>query len=86
MLRIADEQEQAARLHPQKARAELEGTKTVTTFTKEGHMRLAKYRFLVVPLFFVFACFAALAQQNSEVIGTITDPTGAAVAGAKLTP
>ena len=48
-------------------------------------MRLAKYRFLLVPLFFVFACFAALAQQNSEIIGTITDPTGAAVTGAKLT-
>ena len=47
-------------------------------------MRLAKYRFLLVPLFFVFACVAALAQQNSEIIGTITDPTGAAVAGAKL--
>ena len=48
-------------------------------------MRLAKYRFLLVPLFFVFACFAALAQQNSEVIGTVTDPTGAAVVGAKMT-
>ena len=48
-------------------------------------MRLAKYRFLVVPLFLLFACFAAMAQQNSEVIGTVTDPTGAAVAGAKLT-
>ena len=48
-------------------------------------MRLAKYRFLLVPLFLVFACFAALAQQNSQISGTITDPTGAAVAGAKLT-
>lgn len=48
-------------------------------------MRLARFKFLIVPLFFVFACVAAIAQQNSEIIGTITDPTGAAVAGAKLT-
>jgi hypothetical protein len=47
-------------------------------------MRLAKFLFLVVPLFLVFACVAAIAQQNSEIDGTVTDQTGAAVPGAKL--
>jgi len=47
-------------------------------------MRLAKFIFLIVPLFLVFACVAAIAQQNSEIIGTVTDQTGAAVPGAKL--
>src|ERR1022692_691819 len=48
-------------------------------------MRLARFRFLIVPLFLVFACVAAMAQQNSEIVGTITDQTGAAVPGATLT-
>ena len=48
-------------------------------------MRLARFRFLIVPLFLVFACVAAIAQQNSEIVGTVTDQTGAAVPGAKLT-
>jgi len=48
-------------------------------------MRLARFRFLIVPLFLVFACVAAIAQQNSEIVGTITDQTGAAVPGATLT-
>jgi hypothetical protein len=47
-------------------------------------MRLARFRFLIVPLFFLFACVAAIAQQNSEIAGTVTDQTGAAVPGAKL--
>ena len=47
-------------------------------------MRLARFRFLIVPVFFLFACVAAMAQQNSEIIGTVTDQTGAAVPGAKL--
>jgi hypothetical protein len=47
-------------------------------------MRLARFRFLIVPLFLVFACVAAIAQQNSEIVGNITDQTGAAVPGAKL--
>jgi hypothetical protein len=54
-------------------------------FEKEGHMRLANLRFLIVPVLFVFACVAAIAQQNSEIIGTVTDQTGAAVPGANLT-
>jgi hypothetical protein len=54
-------------------------------FEKEGHMRLARFRFLIVPIFLVFACVAAMAQQNSEIIGTVTDQTGAAVPGASLT-
>jgi Carboxypeptidase regulatory-like domain len=54
-------------------------------FEKEGHMRLARFRFLIVPVFFLFACVAAMAQQNSEIVGTVTDQTGAAVPGATLT-
>ncbi|WP_263350035.1 TonB-dependent receptor [Acidicapsa acidisoli] len=48
-------------------------------------MRLARFRFLIVPVFFLFACVAAMAQQNSEIVGTVTDQTGAAVPGATLT-
>jgi hypothetical protein len=48
-------------------------------------MRLARFRFLIVPIFLVFACVAAMAQQNSEITGTVTDQTGAAVPGATLT-
>ena len=48
-------------------------------------MRLARFRFLIVPIFLAFACVAAMAQQNSEIIGTVTDQTGAAVPGAALT-
>ena len=47
-------------------------------------MRLARFRFLIVPVLFVFACVAAMAQQNSEITGTVTDQTGAAVPGATL--
>jgi hypothetical protein len=47
-------------------------------------MRLARFRFLIVPIFLVFACVAAMAQQNSEIVGTVTDQTGAAVPGATL--
>src|SRR5580698_4876644 len=54
-------------------------------FEKEGHMRLARFRFLIVPVFFLFACVAAMAQQNSEIVGTVTDQTGAVVPGAILT-
>ena len=56
-----------------------------TTFEKEGHMRQTKYRFLLLPLFFVLACVGAFAQANSEVTGIVTDQTGAVVAGAKIT-
>ena len=47
-------------------------------------MRLARARFLIVPILFVVACVAAMAQQNSEIVGTVTDQTGAAVPGATL--
>ncbi len=47
-------------------------------------MRLTRFKFLIVPMFLLFACVAAIAQQNSEIIGTVTDQTGAAVPGAKL--
>jgi len=47
-------------------------------------MRLARFIFLIVPMFLLFACVAAIAQQNSEIVGTVTDQTGAAVPDAKL--
>jgi len=48
-------------------------------------MRQARYRFFLLPLFFVLACAGALAQANSEVTGIVTDQTGAVVAGARIT-
>jgi hypothetical protein len=51
---------------------------------KEGHMRQANYRFLLLPLFLVLACVAAFAQANSELTGIITDQTGAVVSDAKV--
>jgi hypothetical protein len=44
----------------------------------------AKYRFFLLPLFFVLACAGAFAQANSEITGIVTDQTGAVVAGAKI--
>jgi len=35
-------------------------------------------------MFLLFACVGAIAQQNSEIIGTVTDQSGAAVPDAKL--
>jgi hypothetical protein len=43
------------------------------------------YRFIVVLTVLLFAGLAAKAQQNSEIVGTVTDQTGAAVPGALLT-
>jgi hypothetical protein len=54
-------------------------------FEKEGHMRQARYRFIVVLILLLFAGSALKAQQNSEIVGTVTDQTGAAVPGAILT-
>ncbi len=48
-------------------------------------MRQARFRFLLLPLFFVLACTAALAQENAELTGTITDPAGAVVSNAAVT-
>ncbi len=48
-------------------------------------MRQARYRFFLLPLFFVLACVGLYAQANSEVTGTVTDQTGASVPGAKIT-
>ncbi len=47
-------------------------------------MKLAKYRFFLLPLFLVLACVGAFAQANSELTGIITDQTGAVVSGAKI--
>ena len=52
---------------------------------KEGHMRQTRYRFLLLPLFFVLACAGAFAQANSDITGIVTDQTGAVVPGATLT-
>ncbi len=48
-------------------------------------MRQARYRFLLLPLFFLLACVSVFAQANSEVTGIVTDQTGAVVAGANVT-
>ena len=47
-------------------------------------MRQARYRFLLLPLIFVWACAGAFAQANSELTGIITDQSGAVVAGATV--
>jgi hypothetical protein len=47
-------------------------------------MRQARYRFFLLSLLFVLACAGAFAQANSDVTGIVTDPTGAAVGGAKV--
>ena len=47
-------------------------------------MRQARYRFFLLPLFFVLACVGAFAQANSAVTGIVTDQTGAVVADAKI--
>jgi hypothetical protein len=57
---------------------------TSNKLQKEGHMRQARYRFFLLPLFFVLACVGAFAQANSDVTGIVTDQTGAVVAGAKI--
>jgi hypothetical protein len=48
-------------------------------------MKNAKYRFFLIPLFFLLACAGAFAQANSSVTGIVTDQTGAVVAGATVT-
>src|ERR1700679_3156857 len=48
-------------------------------------MNHAKYRVFLLPFILAFACVAAMAQQNSEITGTVTDQTGAVVPGATLT-
>jgi len=48
-------------------------------------MRQARFRFIVVLVLLLFAGSALKAQQNSEIVGTVTDQTGAAVPGAILT-
>jgi len=52
---------------------------------KEGHMRQARYRIFVALILLLFAGLGLKAQQNSEIVGTVTDQTGAAVPGATLT-
>jgi hypothetical protein len=46
-------------------------------------MRQAR-RFILLPVLSLFAGMALMAQQNSEIVGTVTDQTGAVVQGANL--
>jgi len=48
-------------------------------------MRHRSYRLFLLPLLFVVAGVAALAQANSELTGIVTDQTGAVVPDAKIT-
>jgi Carboxypeptidase regulatory-like domain len=48
-------------------------------------MKYAKYRWFLLPLFLMFVCVGVFAQQNSEIVGTVTDQAGAAVVGATVT-
>ena len=43
------------------------------------------YKLLLLPLLLAMAGVAAYAQQNSEIVGTVTDKQGAVVSGAKVT-
>jgi hypothetical protein len=47
-------------------------------------MRQARRNFILVPVLLLFAAVGLMAQQNSEILGTVTDQTGAAVPGANL--
>ena len=42
------------------------------------------YRLLLLPLLLAIMTVAAHAQQNSEIVGTVTDKQGAVVSGAKV--
>jgi Carboxypeptidase regulatory-like domain len=75
---------QASYLSRQEAK-KVEPPNKATRFEKEGHMRQAKYRFFLLPLFLVLACVGLYAQANSELTGIVTDQTGAVVAGATVT-
>jgi hypothetical protein len=50
----------------------------------EVNFRKARYRFLLLPLFFALACVGVFAQANSNITGIVSDQTGAVVAGAKI--
>ncbi len=71
-------------LHVRETGSERNTHKDRKTFEKEGHMRQAKYRFFLLPLIFVLASVAALAQANADLTGIITDQTGAVVPDAKI--
>jgi len=47
-------------------------------------MKRMMCRFFLLPMFLALASVALYAQANSELTGTVTDQTGAAVAGAKI--
>src|ERR1039458_8153520 len=48
-------------------------------------MRQARYWIVLLLLLIVLACTAVYAQENAELTGTVTDPTGAVVSNASVT-
>ena len=48
-------------------------------------MRHPMVRFIILPVILLFAGVGLIAQQNSEIVGSVTDQTGASVPGASLT-
>jgi hypothetical protein len=74
-----------SRSNTQRKTKEAKPTMKATSLEKDGHMRQATYRFIVALTVLLFAGVAVKAQQNSEIVGTVTDQTGAAVPAATLT-
>jgi len=70
--------------YPTEGEAIVERNTNSNKFEKEGHMRQARYRYFLLPLFLVLACVGVWAQANSELTGVVTDQTGAVVGGAKV--
>jgi hypothetical protein len=48
-------------------------------------MRHTRYRFLLLALFLLLACAGAIAQENAELTGVVTDPSGAVIPNASIT-
>jgi hypothetical protein len=59
-------------------------TPAATLFQKEGQMAIGKQVFLIA-VFSMLLMGSAMAQENAELEGTVTDPTGAAVPRAQVT-
>src|SRR6185437_2925832 len=73
------------RLHSKPEKRQKWNQLNATPFEKEGHMRQAKNRFFLLPLFLLLACVGLYAQANSGLTGIVTDQTGAVVPGAQIT-
>ena len=48
-------------------------------------MKFSGRRFLLASVFLLLTCIGTYAQQNSEITGVVTDPSGAVVPGAHVT-